>query len=173
MRINKGTLTIKNIPYGAQISFVTKDYDEVDRLSLYKDKPLEATIEPERKKRSLDANSYFWVIADRIADAIGTTKLEVYRDAVHSVGVFDYVAVTDRAVGTFVHNWQLKGLGWIAEVEDSKIDGCKKVCCYYGSSTYNSKQMSRLIDYIVEEAKAVGVDTMTPDEIARVKAEWG
>ena len=46
------------------------------------------------------------------------------------------------------------------------------VRAYYGSSQYNTKQMSRLIDMVVEGAKELGIETLTPEELARIKEEW-
>lgn len=43
---------------------------------------------------------------------------------------------------------------------------------YFGSSSYDTVQMSRLIDLLIEDCKAQGIETATPDEIARYKEEW-
>jgi hypothetical protein len=45
--------------------------------------------------------------------------------------------------------------------------------CFFGSSTYNTKEMSVLIDGVVSECKELGIETMTPDELAGLKNEWG
>lgn len=45
--------------------------------------------------------------------------------------------------------------------------------CYKGSSLYNTKEMSLLIDGVVRECKELGIETETPDEIERMKQEWG
>ena len=47
------------------------------------------------------------------------------------------------------------------------------VTLYYGSSTYDTKQMSRLIDNIVQDCQAVGIETLTPDKLALLLEEWG
>jgi hypothetical protein len=44
---------------------------------------------------------------------------------------------------------------------------------YYGSSTYNTKQMSRLIDAIVEDCKEMDIETLTPRELDAMKSRWG
>ena len=54
----------------------------------------------------------------------------------------------------------------------SKIPGCTNVVLYYGSSTYDTKQMASLIDAVVEACKSVDIDVATPDEIAKYKEEW-
>ena len=55
---------------------------------------------------------------------------------------------------------------------ESKLPGCVNVVLYYGSSTYDTAQMSRLIDNIIQDCKAQGIDTRTPEEVARMKEEW-
>ena len=62
-------------------------------------------------------------------------------------------------------NWGHNGLGWIADTTESKLPGCTNVILYYGSSTYDKSQMARLIDNIVQDCKAVGIETATPAEI--------
>ncbi len=56
---------------------------------------------------------------------------------------------------------------------DSKIEGYVNVRSYYGSSQYDTAQMSRLIDLIVQECRQQGIETATPQELARYKEEWG
>ena len=141
--------------------------------------PCECEIVLKRKKRSTDANAYMWQLADKIADAIGVTKEEVYRAHIHDVGVFTDVAVINKAVQEFCEAWQSNGVGWIAEVQmDCKIEGCKKIRCYKGSSCYDTKQMSRLIDNMVQEAKSLSqhgvyIETLTPDELEQMMQKWG
>ena len=64
-------------------------------------------------------------------------------------------------------------LGWLTDAFPSKLPGCTNVILYYGSSCYDTKQMSRLIDLVVEDCKEQGIDTATPAEIALLKEEWG
>lgn len=160
---------------GVLVQFLTTDRKDAEnaRESVSSGKEMEVTIGYKRKKRSLDANAYLWVLCDKIAQKLRSTKEEVYRKLIHDVGVFDYVAVVDKAVYKFMKNWQSKGVGWIAEMEESTLEGCKKVCVYYGSSTYDTKEMARVIDEAVYYAKSIGIDTMTPDEIEELKQKWG
>ena len=136
------------------------------------DKELSVEIKPYRKRRSLDANSYCWVLCQKLAEKIGGTKEDIYKEAIRKAGQFDYIAVTDKAHRAIYKAWQSKGLGWYAEALESKIDGCKKVMVYYGSSVYDSKEMAHLIDYIVSECKEQGIETLPPWEVERLKKEW-
>lgn len=137
------------------------------------DKELSVEIKPYRKRRSLDANSYCWVLCQKLAEKLNCTKEDIYKEAIRKAGQFDFVAVTDSATEQFIKAWQSKGLGWYAEALESKIEGCKKIMVYYGSSVYDSKEMAHLIDYIVSECKELGIETMTPAEISRMMNEWG
>lgn len=138
-----------------------------------KDKLLKVEIKQYRQKRSLDANSYLWVLCQKIAEAIGSTKEEVYRKNIREVGQFEIVPIREDAVETWIERWGYKGLGWFAEViDDCKTNGYKKVISYYGSSSYNTKEMSVLIDSMVTECKELGIETMTPTELAQLKESW-
>lgn len=160
---------------GVLIQFLTRDYKETDKAFMQAEsgREMDVKISPRKKKRSLDANAYMWVLCDKIAQVIRSTKEEVYREVVHDVGVFDYIAVVDKAVDKFVENWKSRGTGWLAEAEESTIDGCKKVCVYYGSSTYDTKEMSRLIDEVVSRAAELGIETIPKNELAELEEEWG
>lgn len=137
-------------------------------------KDYEVSISPKKRRRSLDANAYLWVLCDKLADKLHTTKIEVYRTAVREVGVFDTVLLTDRAVEDFIRKWNLNGIGYLAEVSHkSRIEGCTAVRTYYGSHTYDTKEMSRLVDYIVQECKGQDIETLTPNELAELKQKWG
>jgi hypothetical protein len=56
---------------------------------------------------------------------------------------------------------------------DSKLEKCKKIMAYYGSSCYDVHSMSVLIDYIVQEAKGLDIETLTPNELSTLSIEWG
>lgn len=138
------------------------------------DKPLIAEVKPKRKKRSLDANSYMWVLCQKIAEKIKSTKNEVYIKAIKEAGgMIDYLMLIDGSIETFIQAWNKNGLGWYAEVSHkAKLDGCTVVRAYYGSSVFDQKTMSTLLDYIVDEAKNLDIQTETPEEIERLKSLW-
>lgn len=130
-------------------------------------------IEKIRKARSLDANAYMWQLIDKIADKSNQKRADVYRHAIRENGVFDDVAVQDKAVETLKKKWETKGVGWFTDEFDSTLPGCKKIRLYYGSSSYDSKEMSRLIDAVVQDAEQMEIETKTPQEIAELKEAWG
>ena len=123
-----------------------------------------------KKKRSLDANAYCWKLVDSLAEVLHESPKEVYREAIRDIGgVSDILCIKNEAVETFVTNWESRGVGWQTETFPSKIEGCTNVRVFYGSSTYDTKQMSTLIDRLIEECKAQGIPTLTPKEIAELE----
>ena len=152
---------------------VQKEVAELKQI-VAKGKELAVEVKQYRVKRSLDSNSYLWILCQKISEVIRATKEEVYKKAIRDVGQFELVPIKNEAVERWIEVWNGKGLGWFAEVmEDSKLPGYKKVISYYGSSIYDQREMSILVDNIAQEAKGLGIETMTPDELARIKSEWG
>ena len=129
-------------------------------------------IKEHKQKRSLNANAYCWVLIGKIADVIGSTKEEVYRNYILHKGIYRIVTIDNKAANTFIKVWTEKGLGWICETSESKNEGFIDVIAYYGTSSYNTKQMANFIDYVVEEAKSQGIETLTPQEIQLLKDDW-
>lgn len=123
-----------------------------------------------KEKRSLDANAYAWVLMTKIADVVSTSKEEVYEDMLQRYG---YIYEDDEGYITVTVK---------KSVDMSKIDGHwkfikdnGKFASYMmikGSSEYDTSEMSRFIDRIVEEAKELGIETLTPAELERMKNEW-
>lgn len=135
-----------------------------------KDKVFE--IKEHKVKRSLNANAYCWVLLNKIADVIKSTKEEVYREYIRNKGIFRVITMNKEAADTFIKVWEEKGLGWVCDKSESKFEGMVDVIAYYGTSSYNTKQMAYFIDYVVEEAKNLDIETLTPDEIERLKNLW-
>lgn len=146
----------------------SQEFSLVDDLL---DAKLSINIKRWRKKRSLDANAYAWVLCDKIAKTINSTKEDVYRRAINAVGTFEPMIVEEKAFENFKRIWEKQGLGFLVE-EVSKQNKCVKVHCYYGSSSYNTKEMSVLIDYIVQEAKELGIETMADNELNAILEAW-
>lgn len=126
-----------------------------------------------RKKRSLDANAYMWVLVSKIQEKLNISKEEIYIDAIKNIGVYEVIPVKNEAVERFIEAWKHNGLGWVCETTKSKLEGFTNIIAYYGSSTYNTKEMSRLVDLIVQECKQLNIETMTPEQLSVLKEEWG
>lgn len=137
-----------------------------------KGNPVSVEIKKYHKKRSLDSNAYCWKLIDQIAEKMRVDKAEVYREAIRGIGgVSTTVCVPDAAVDKLRQGWSKNGMGWQTETMKSKLPGCTNVVMYYGSSVYDTYQMSLLIDHVVQDAQALGIETMTPMEIQRMLRE--
>lgn len=133
----------------------------------------DAELKRHRDRRSLDANAYFWTLCNKLALYQRLTPGEVYRHLVRDIGGNKtIICVKNEAVESLCAGWEHNGLGWITETFPSKIEGCTNVTLTYGSSTYDTKQMSELIDAVVFECKEQGIETLTPAELERMKQEW-
>lgn len=125
-------------------------------------------------KRSNEANAYYWVLVNELSDKIGIPPKTIYRNHIQDVGGnYEVLPIRDDALETWINNWVSRGLGWVCEkIGESKLRGYTNVICFYGSSTYNTKQMSRLIDLCVQDCKAQGIETMTPTELASLMENY-
>lgn len=115
-------------------------------------------------------------MCDKIAkelskDGIIVTKEQIYKDSILQIGTFQPMIVEEKAFEDFKRIWQKQGLGYLIQ-EVSRKDKCVKVHCYYGSSSYDSKEMSLLIELIVESAKNLNIETKSPSEIESLLKEW-
>lgn len=157
---------------------IKKDFKSIAEVTAILDtleegKEYTLIIKEYREKRSLDANAYFWVLLDKLAEKCKLPKIDLYRELIKNIGGNNQVVcVPEKAVEKLIKGWEHNGIGWTAEVTTSKLENCKNVILYYGSSTYDTAQMSRLIDLVVQECKQQEIETMTPQELERLCIEW-
>ena len=140
----------------------------------HRDKLYSLEIREHRKKRSLDANAYAWVLIHKLAEAMRLSPEEVYLLNIPKVGEnYTPMWVREQDVERFKKSWQSNGLGWpVMDLGPSQVPGCRNLMAYHGSSTYDTAQMARLIDNLVQDCKALDIETMTPDKLALLKEEW-
>lgn len=152
---------------------LTLDDARGETIDEYLDKQLDITIKEHKDRRSRDANAYAWVLLGKIAAKVGASPAEIYRQLIPDIGDnYDVVCVRNKAVDKLRESWSRQGLGWQTDTMASKIPDCTNVVLYYGSSVYDSAQMSRLLDAIQREAKEQNIETATPEELARLKENW-
>lgn len=131
------------------------------------------TVKERKKARSLNANRYLWVMCQKLAEALGTTKLEIYQQAIRDIGVFRQVEINEKAVDTLIRSWKMHGDGWVADrVDYTENEGFVLVNLYYGSSTYSQKQMARLIDNVVQDCRACNIEVLSERELSLLKDNW-
>ena len=123
-------------------------------------------IDKKREKRSKSANSYCWVLLDKLAAKTGIKKEDIYRDLIKNIGGNALIAtVGNTDVQSLIEDWQSKGLGWVAEIVE-KTDTITPIFLYEGSSVYDTAQMKRLIDLVVQECQQQDIETLTPAELS-------
>ncbi len=139
---------------------------------------LSIEIDQYSDSRSREANNYMWVLCGELAKKLSNedvhyTKDDIYRKAVRDSGIWRDDEVAPEDVQWRCTSWERLGKGWVTERVDFTSDGEREIIrFYYGSSVYNKKQMSRLIDGIVQDCKAVGVETKTPAQLAEMLSLW-
>lgn len=130
-------------------------------------------ITQHREKRSLDANAYYWKLCGELAKAIHEAPDKIYRRHIQDIGNYETLCMETRALPDFKRRWCSGHLGRFIETRESKLPKCTTVLAYYGSSDFDSGEMSTLIDNCIQDCKAVGVETLPPDKIQAMKEEWG
>ena len=131
-------------------------------------------VKEHRKKRSLDSNAYAWTLINKLADVMRIPPVEVYRQAIQDIsGNSEIVPIKEEAVEQFKQAWSHNGIGWICrDMGKSKIQGYRNLMVYYGSSVYNTAQMSNLIDHLVQDCKALEIETLPPEKLSLLMEEW-
>ena len=156
------------------MSFTTRA-DAGNIYDTLKDFDVDVEIRKHNPKRSKDANAMCWAMCSDIGKALRppVPKEEVYRKAIREVGEYEPLPIKAEAVETFQRRWAAKGTGWFAEViDDSKLPGYKLVFAYYGSSTYDTQAMSKLIDYLVDEAQQMEIPIPARKEQEEMLKLW-
>lgn len=134
----------------------------------FKDGKLVLEIKKPQKKRSTQANAFLWALCDAIAKAMHVSPVWVYMDAVDHAGVHEYITIKNGAMGRFIEMWSERGIGWFCKPIDRKGNGDDAYItlkCVYGSSTYTSKEMSDLLEYVTQEAETAGVYQEIPQSV--------
>lgn len=117
-----------------------------------------------KKKRSKNANAYFWELLGQLCQEMNLDVIKEYQRRVKELGIYRQWEIDTVNVSTFEKMWESKGIAWFTEKVDENGEKTT-INAYYGSSSYNSKQMSRLIDNLVQDCKEIGIETLDEMEI--------
>lgn len=153
---------------------IPHNYDNLQKINKIMDivengKELSVEIKQHRNKRSIDANGMLWVIMNKIAVALGTSKDEVYLEMLDRYGVFTHIVVKPSVVEKVKKEWRV-----VRELGSVVVNGSVGVQlqCYFGSSTYNTKEFSTLLEGVISEAKELGIDTISDTEKKTLLEMW-
>lgn len=156
------------------VSFVTRE-DPGTMFDELKEVPVKVEIKKASRHRSLSANNYAWVLIDKIAEKTGISVSEVYQNAIREIGgVSDYYGMKECAYESFCELWTKGHLGRQVEIiPGSAKPGWINVRAWKGSSDFDSAQMARLIDILIQEAEQQGIATVPDSEVERMVGRWG
>jgi len=144
--------------------------DEMKKLIQNNKDLFSLEIKPFKKKRSLDANAALWQILNMMAAKLDTTKDELYIEMLDRYGVFTHIVVKPNVSERVKKEWRtVRELGLI------KVNGKEgmQLQCYFGSSTYNTKEFSTLLDGVISEAKELDIDFISKEDRNLMIEQWG
>ena len=148
---------------------VKSEYDKIKNCDKLKIKAVRYT-----QRRSLDANAYFHVLVGKIADALTISKARTKNVLICKYG--QPQLLPDGNIMVYKTNapeefmWEQEAIHCIPVKYDGNATFYK---VYRGSHTYDTKEMSVLIDGTVADAKELGIETATPAELSEMKERWG
>jgi hypothetical protein len=156
------------------VSFTTRD-NPGQMFDDLRDVPVRVEMKKASKHRSLSANNYAWVLIDQISAVTGVPESEVYKTAIRDIGgVSDFYGMKEVAFDSFCETWTKGHLGRQVEIiPGSSKPGWINVRAWKGSSDFDSSQMARLIDSLIQEAEAQGIPTVPDKEVERMVSKWG
>lgn len=142
--------------------------EEISKIT--PDKTYSVEIKQKRKDRSLNANAALWVLLGEMAAKLRTSKDELYLEMLSRYGVFTHVVVKPNVVERVKTEWRT-----VRELGEVTINGQKgiQLQCYFGSSTYDTKEFTRLLDGVISEARELGINLISDADRALMLAEWG
>lgn len=148
------------------------DADIEHELDSMMDKDLRLIAKKWSDRRSLNANAYFHVLVGKIADAMTISKARCKNIMITRYGQVEFVDETPAIIKTNIPYDSMMELETLHAIPVKYDAAATFYKLYRGSHTYDSMEMSKLIDGTVEEAKALGIETLTPQELERMKQAW-
>ena len=147
---------------------------KLEDIAKYKDIDLDISFSKHRNKRSLNANACLWSCLGKIADATGSDNWTEYLRSLRRYGKFTYINIKPEAVEELRRQWrEIDVVGDILVIDDitRELTPMKQVLCFFGSSTYISKEFARLLDGVISDMKDLGLETPAGEELDAMIAE--
>lgn len=129
-----------------------------------------------RKKRSLDANAYYWVILTKLAEKLNISKTELHNRLLQDYGQIEKDDSGQSIIFSIKSEIDISRRYdiYAKPIGTGTVNG-KEFTHYVllkGSHTYDSREMSVLINGLIYEAKLQGIETLPPDELERMLKAW-
>lgn len=138
---------------------------DAETVEKYFDKELDVTIVQHRNRRSLDANALLWACLGEIAKAIRSDSWSIYLYMLERYGKYTYILVKPEAVEGVKAVWRE------TKVVGETTEGMIQMLCYFGSSTYDSKEFATLLDGVISEMREMHLETPSSEGMRRLIAE--
>jgi hypothetical protein len=134
------------------------------------DKELTIQIKEYHQKRTLSQNAYMWKLLEEIGKKLQLSKEQVYKNYIKDYGLNEIMPLRNDAVERFNQTWCKNGIGWFTEIlGKSKLNGYTNIIAYYGSSTYNTQEMARILDAVINDCEELDIPTMTLSEVLHLQ----
>lgn len=160
---------------------ITKNTRQLVMFLMNQPPEAEWDLQEHKNKRSRNQNSYYWELAGKVAEKtvkFGSNINEIHNQNLRALGLREcidgqpipvYLPDTDEAEKTALNaeKYHLKPTSQTKEGKDGKMFRCYVML--RGSHTFNTSEMSALVDLMVQEAASVGVQTLTPTELAKIR----
>lgn len=155
----------------AKITFLFDNKDILEQAEELQGCKLIIDIKKWFKKRSNNANAYLWVLIEKLSQKLNISRKETYRKHIYEAGTYQELGMEEEVMDRFSKVWEDKGLGWFAEKTVNQY-GEIVLRVYFGSSTYNTKEMTRLLDSVIQDCKSQNIETMTPNGLKALLESW-
>ena len=176
MKWTTNNIELLRSPLGVMVVIPAPHDNDLSKITA--DKEYTVEIKKKSKQRSLNANSYCWVLCQKIAKELSkngyTSKEDVYKKAIRDCGIFITAGFTEQDKDDAIASWSKQGIGWFADDmgASAKVQGVYVVHLYKGSSVYNTKEMARLIDCLVDECNQLGIKLEPSEYIQSLIEGW-
>lgn len=153
--------------------------NDINKL-IKKNTPKSVEIKLHKENRSLSANAYLWVLLSKLSSKLTIPKGDLYIKMIKRYGEFTQLILKSEAVSQLFKQWDaantsVEHVESLCEINRGFTRNGQKwveVICHYGTSGYDTKQFSKVLEGVISECEIVGINTMTPIEIARLMANY-
>ncbi|MBF1000516.1 MAG: hypothetical protein HXK84_00560 [Lachnospiraceae bacterium] len=165
----RGMITGIQVPFRSHHPVISFQVDaDPEQIEKYNGVDLDISFTKHRKHRSLNANALLWSCLQEIAIALHADAWSVYLHVLERYGKFTYILVKPEAVSAVRELWRETKI-----IGDIEIDGkpMKEMLCFFGSSVYNSKEFSHLLNGVIEDMKEMHLDAPASEEVQEIIKE--
>jgi hypothetical protein len=170
-----GKLKRIELPFRSKIPSITLDVraDPADLEDLL-DKDLDISLAKHRNRRSLDANAMLWACLGKMAAVLRTDNWSMYLHELERYGKFAHILVSPDMIEAVKRQWRetkVVGETQVVDQETGEIKPMVQMICFFGSSTYNTAEFSRLLDGVIGDMRDMRLEIPPSEDVKRVMEE--